>query len=76
MPLLMDEVHRKLSYPLQFLMNVLIKALNHMFKIGNSSRFLPSKRVCLDYSYNNIVTLGGTSRKRIKSIKTEKLEIG
>ena len=47
-----------------------------MFKIGNSRRFWPSMRVCLDYSYNNIVTLGGTSRKRIKSMKTEKLEIG
>ena len=36
-----------------------------MFKIGNSSRFLPSKRVCLDYSYNNIVTLGGLQEKEL-----------
>lgn len=47
-----------------------------MFKIENSSRLVPSKSICLDYSYNNIVSNGGgTSRKRIKSMKTEKLEV-
>lgn len=35
-----------------------------MFKIENSSRFLPSKTVCLDYSYNNIVMLGGDFKKK------------
>ena len=34
------------------------KASNHMFKIENSSRLEPSKSICLDYSYNNIVSNG------------------
>ena len=29
-----------------------------MFKIENSSRLVSSKSICLDYSYNNIVSNG------------------
>lgn len=44
-----------------------------MFKIENSSRLVPRETICLDYSYNNTVSNGGgeTSRKIIKSMKTE-----
>ena len=48
-----------------------------MFKIENSSRLVPSETICLDYSYNNIVSNGGKKnfKKNIKSMKTEKLEV-